>query len=127
MLTSYNHRLGTKIEAFRYRFATFQAIDLNSALALESFPSAAPFLMQTSTTRVQFTNIGNLTVGIDVPELGIKLDMIPGGSETRLLSNIDPHKTYSLEFSFRDSDHVHVVTKRYETRFIAWNSTLISD
>ena len=98
----------------RYEFATSQVIDLNSALALGTYPSVGPPVSPTTGIHVQFRNIGNLTIGIDIPGVGFRLDLMPRGSETCSLLNIDPYKAYLLEFSFRDSDQV--VIERYVTR-----------
>ena len=98
----------------RYRFATSQVIDLKSVLALEPFPSAGSSSTQGSGIKVKFYNIGNLTAGIDIPEVGFKLDLMPSGSETCILLNIDPNKAYSLKFSFYDL--FQGVVERYAIR-----------
>ena len=97
--------------ARRYRFAMSQVIDLKSVLAAEPFPPAGPTSTQANEIQVKFTNVGNLTAGIDIPEVGLKLDLMPSGSETCRLLNIDPNKVYSLKFSFYDS--FQVVVERY--------------
>ena len=100
----------------RYRFALSQVIDLKSVHVLpapEPFPSASPSSAPNE-IQVKFINVGNLTVGIDIPEVGFKLDLMPAGSKTRKLLNIDPNKAYSLRFSFYDSSQV--VVERYAIR-----------
>ena len=64
----------------RYRFAIKerpQTIDLKSVLAPEPFPPAGPSSTQANEIQIKFINIGNLTVGIDIPEVGFKLDLMP--------------------------------------------------
>ena len=98
----------------RYRFAIMgrvQIIDLKSVFAPKPSPSAASLSTRGNKIQVKFNNIGNLTVGIDIPEVGFKLDLMPSGSETCRLLNIDPNKVYSLKFSFYDS--FQVVVERY--------------
>ena len=109
--------------ARRYRFAMSQVIDLKSVLAPEPFPTTGPSSTQVNEIQVKFINVGNLTAGIDIPEVGFKLDLMPSGSETCRLLNIDPNKVYSLKFSFYDS--FQVVVERYAIRCWLWNSTLI--
>ena len=92
-------------------------------LAPKPFPSAGSSSTQGNDIQVKFNNIGNLTAGIDIPEVGFKLDLMPSGSETCRLLNIDPNKAYSLKFSFYDS--FQAVVERYEIRRSLWNSALI--
>ena len=98
----------------RYSFAMSQVIDLKSVLAPEPFPTTGPSSTQANEIQVKFTNVGNLTAGIDIPEVGLKLDLMPSGSETCQLLNIDPNKAYSLKFSFYDS--FQTVVERYAIR-----------
>ena len=108
----------------RYRFVQeSQVIDLKSVLAPKPFPSAGPSSTQGNDIQDKFNNIGNLTAGIDIPELGFKLDLMPSGSETCKLLNIDPNKAYSVKFSFYDS--FQTVVERYEIRRSLWKSSLI--
>ena len=100
-----------------------QVIDLKSVLAPKPFPSAGPSSTQGNDIQVKFNNIGNLTAGIDIPEVGFKLDLMPAERETCQLLNIDPNKAYSLKFSFYDS--FQTVVERYAIRCWLWNSTLI--
>ena len=96
----------------RYHFAIdSQVIDLKSVLAPEPFLSVGPSSAQGNEIEIKFINVGNLTAGIDIPEVGFKLDLMPSGSETCQLLNIDPNKAYSLKFSFYDS--FQVVVERY--------------
>ena len=85
----------------RYRFAMSRGV-----IDLKPILSAGPFSTQGSEIEVKFINVGNLTTGIDIPEVGFKLDLMPSGSETCRLLNIDPNKAYSLKFSFYDSSQV---------------------
>ena len=77
-------------------------------------PSAGPSSTQGNKIEIKFINVGNLTAGIDIPEVGLMLDLMPTGSETRQLLDIDPNKAYSLKFSLRDS--AHEVVERYVIR-----------
>ena len=107
----------------RYRFAIdSQVIDLKSVFAPEPYPSAGQISTQANEIQVKFISVGNLTAGIDIPEVGFKLDLMPSGSETCQLLNIDPNKAYSLKFSFYDS--FQVVVERYAIRRSLWNSAL---
>ena len=107
----------------RYRFDKWRRIiDLKPVLAPKPFPSADPFLTEGNGIQVKFNNIGNLIAGIDIPEVGFKLDLMPSGSQKCKLRNIDPNKAYSLKFSFYDS--FQVVVERYEIRRSLWKSTL---
>ena len=83
-------------------------------LTPEPYPSAGQTSPRENAIQVKFVNIGNLTAGIDIPEVGFKLDLMPAGSEMCSLLNIDPHRAYSLVFGFRDSSQTWVV--RYVTR-----------
>ena len=89
-------------------------------LASEPFPPAGPSWTQANEIQVNFTNIGNLTASIDIPEVGFKLDLMPSGSETCQLLNIDPNKAYSVKFSFHDS--FQTVVERYAIRRSLLNS-----
>ena len=96
---------------------------MKSVLAHQPFPSAGPSSTQGNEIHVQFYNIGNLTAGIDIPEVGFKLDLMPAGLEACQLLNIDPNKAYSLKFSFYDS--FQVVVERYAIRRSSYKSKLI--
>ena len=87
------------------------------------FPPASPTSTQANEIQVTFINVGNLTAGIDIPEVGFKLDLMPSGSETCRLLDIDPNKAYSLKFSFYDS--FQVVVERYAIRRSSYKSKLI--
>ena len=96
---------------------------MKSVLAPEPFTTTGPSSTQANEIQVKFTNVGNLTAGIDIPEVGLKLDLMPSGSETCRLLNIDPNKAYSLKFSFYDS--FQVVVERYAITRSSYKSKLI--
>ena len=98
----------TENETSRYRFTTAQLIDLKYEPAVVTSPSVGSSSAQASVIYVKFMNVGNLTTYIDIPEIGFTLDLMPAGSETCSLLNIDPQRAYSLVFSFRDSDQTWV-------------------